>query len=54
MRLAPQILAVELEQVERAMNGVGECAMTADQVEHSKSVLVANGLSNSGTISADI
>jgi hypothetical protein len=39
---APQILAVEFEQVERAEHGGGVMAVPADQVENGKSAFVAD------------
>jgi hypothetical protein len=41
-RLAPQIVAVELKQIERAMHGTADCAVAADQIKNGKPVLIAN------------
>lgn len=40
--LPPQILAVEFEQIECTMHGAGDGAVAADQVEHGKSIAIAN------------
>ena len=40
-RLAGQIPTVKLKQIKRAMDGTGERAMAADQIESGKPVLVA-------------
>lgn len=40
--LPPQILAVEFEQIECTMHGAGDGAVAADQVEHGKSLAIAN------------
>ena len=42
IRLRPQVLAVQLEQIERTMHGAGERAMATDQFKHGKPVFVAN------------
>src|SRR5262249_43610536 len=41
-RLAAQIAAVELKQIERAKDGTSECAVAADQIKNGKSVLVTD------------
>ncbi len=41
-RFAPQVAAVQLKQIERAMHGAGERAVAPDQVKNRKAALVAD------------